>query len=85
MDTFSETLLVLVDARAKQRKGVVNGVPKTVCRCTGPRSEAGSYARLIDCVYHSALGLRVVKKKREARASDKEEERCSQLHHKTVH
>jgi len=32
--------------------------------CSG--SEAGSYLRLIDVVYHSPLGLRVVKKKREA-------------------
>jgi len=30
--------------------------------CSG--SEAGSYVRLIDFVYHSALGLRVIKKKR---------------------
>ena len=28
-------------------------------------SEAGSYLRLIDFVYHSTLGLRVIKKKRE--------------------
>ena len=30
--------------------------------CSG--SEAGSYSRLIDCVYHSTLGLRVIKKKK---------------------
>ena len=30
--------------------------------CSG--SEAGSYLRLIGCVYHSTLGLRVIKKKR---------------------
>ena len=30
--------------------------------CRG--SEAGSYLRLIDCVYHSTLGLRVKKKKK---------------------
>jgi len=30
--------------------------------CSG--SEAGSYLRLIDFVYHSTLGLRVVKKKK---------------------
>ena len=30
--------------------------------CCG--SEAGSYLRLIDFVYHSTLGLRVIKKKR---------------------
>ena len=30
--------------------------------CSG--SEAGSYSRLIDFVYHSTLGLRVIKKKR---------------------
>ena len=29
--------------------------------CSG--SEAGSYSRLIDFVYHSTLGLRVIKKK----------------------
>ena len=32
--------------------------------CSG--SEAGSYFRLIDFVYHSTLGLRVIKKKRRA-------------------
>jgi len=31
--------------------------------CSG--SEAGSYFRLIDFVYHSTLGLRVIKKRRE--------------------
>ena len=30
--------------------------------CSG--SEAGSYSRLIDFVYHSTLGLRVITKKR---------------------
>jgi len=30
--------------------------------CSG--SEAGSYLRLIDLVYHSTLGLRVIKKKK---------------------
>ena len=30
--------------------------------CSG--SEAGSYVRLIDFVYHSTLGLRVIKRKR---------------------
>jgi len=30
--------------------------------CSG--SEAGSYLRLIDFVYHSILGLRVIKKKK---------------------
>ena len=30
--------------------------------CSG--SDAGSYSRLIDFVYHSTLGLRVIKKKR---------------------
>ena len=29
----------------------------------GSDSEAGSYLRLIDFVYHSTLGLRVIKKK----------------------
>jgi len=29
--------------------------------CSG--SEAGPYLRPIDCVYHSTLGLRVIKKK----------------------
>jgi len=31
--------------------------------CSG--SEAGSYLRLIDFVYHSTLGLRVIKKKKQ--------------------
>ena len=36
--------------------------------CSG--SEAGSYLRLIDFVYHSTLGLRVIKKKkRQARTA----------------
>ena len=30
--------------------------------CSG--SDAGSYLRLIDCVYHSTLGVRVIKKKK---------------------
>jgi len=30
--------------------------------CSG--SDAGSYLRLIDFVYHSTLGLRVIKKRR---------------------
>jgi len=30
----------------------------------GSGSEAGSYLRLIDFVYHSTLGLRVIKKKK---------------------
>jgi len=30
--------------------------------CSG--SQAGSYLRLIDFVYHSTLGLRVIKKKK---------------------
>jgi len=36
--------------------------------CSG--SEAGSYLRLIDFVYHSTLGLRVIKKKKGLRAHD---------------
>jgi len=32
--------------------------------CSG--SEAGSYLRLIDFVYHSTLGLRKIKKKKDA-------------------
>ena len=33
-------------------------------------SEAGSYLRLIDFVYHSTLGLRVIKKKKKSGSSD---------------
>ena len=38
--------------------------PRTCCTemCSG--SEAGSYLSLIDFVYHSSLGLRVMKKER---------------------
>jgi len=32
---------------------------------TGPDSEAGSYVSLINFVYHSTLGLRVMKKKKQ--------------------
>ena len=39
--------------------------------CSG--SEAGSYLRLIDVVYHSTLGLRVIKKKRERPAGSGQE------------
>ena len=43
--------------------------------CSG--SKAGLYLRLIDCVYHSTLGLRVMKKRRrcinEIRHQDKRE------------
>jgi len=35
--------------------------------CSG--SEAGSYLRPVDFVYHSTLGLRVIKKKEEERGS----------------
>ena len=35
--------------------------------CSG--SEAGSYLKLIDFVYHSTLGLRVIKKKKSADAA----------------
>ena len=31
-------------------------------------SEAGSYLRLVDFVYHSTLGLRVIKKKKKNEA-----------------
>jgi len=37
-------------------------VPQGPAMCSG--SEAGSYVRLIDFVYHSTLGLRVIKKMR---------------------
>jgi len=35
--------------------------------CSG--SEAGSYLRLINFVYHSTLGLRVIKKKKKRNTS----------------
>ena len=38
-------------------------MPNPICElCSG--SEAGSYVRLIDFVYHSTLGLKVMEKKR---------------------
>ena len=36
-------------------------------------SEAGSYLRLIDFVYHSTLGLRVIKKEKKRGMTVKEE------------
>ena len=41
------------------RVGVVHFFTEMCCG-----SEAGSYLRLIDFVYHSILGLRVIKKRR---------------------
>ena len=41
---------------------VSQGLHGRVYMCSG--SEAGSYLRLIDFVYHSTLGLRVIKKKK---------------------
>jgi len=38
--------------------------------CSG--SEAGSYLRLIDFVYHSTLGLRVIKQKKVTGGADDE-------------
>ena len=35
--------------------------------CSG--SEEGSYVRLIDCVFHSTLGLTVIKKKQRVQGS----------------
>jgi len=37
--------------------------PEVALRTTPSGSEAGSYLRLIDFVYHSTLGSRVMKKK----------------------
>ena len=45
--------------------------------CSG--SEAGSYLRLIDFVYHSTLGLSVIKKKKEPDNAE-ESERAHQRH-----
>ena len=42
---------------------------RNVQRCG---SEAGSYLRLIDFVYHSTLGLRVIKKKERTSQSEME-------------
>ena len=41
---------------------MVSGLAGPAALCSG--AEAGSYSRLIDCVHHSTLGLRVIKKKR---------------------
>jgi len=38
---------------------------RTTTSQKGIGSDAGSYLRLIDCVYHSTLGLRVIKKRKE--------------------
>jgi len=40
--------------------------------CSG--SEAGSYARCMDCAYHSTLGLRVINQKKEKEEEEEEEE-----------
>ena len=56
-------LFVGFDASVHQ--SVASGPPEM---CSG--AEAGSYLRLIDFVYHSPLGLRVIKKKRLAHLGD---------------
>ena len=38
--------------------------------CSG--SEAGSYLRLIDFVYHATLGVRVIKKKKKVNSSTRD-------------
>jgi len=42
--------------------------------CSG--SQAGSYLRLIDFVYHSTLGVRVIKKKKKTKLSGSGRFRC---------
>ena len=42
-------------------------------------SEAGSYLRLIDFVYHSTLGLRVIQKKKRRAGRGNDEDRALQL------
>jgi len=46
--------------------------------CSG--SEAGSYSRLIDLVYHSALGWREMKKKKKKLAIEKATTRVDNAH-----
>jgi len=44
-------------------------------------SEAGSYLRLIDFVYHSTIGLRVIKKKKGAvgRPADRRDKKTGEF------
>jgi len=59
--TFDETAVVLrVVGLAFQGCGVENNYFTETCS----GSEAGSHLRLIDFVYHSTLGLRVIMKKK---------------------
>jgi len=50
--------LMVVHSKERARRGLGSG------EITSVGSEAGSYLRLIDFVYHSTLGLRVIKKKK---------------------
>ena len=52
--------------RLEERRSAARQSPPDQLRCTEmcSGSEAGSYLRRIDVVYHSILGLRVVKKKK---------------------
>jgi len=50
--------------------------------CSG--SEAGSYLRLIDFVYHSTLGLRVIKRNREGGHLDNNAVVVLRVHHHLV-
>jgi len=49
-------------ARLHVYRGTVLNLNYVTEMCSG--SEAGSYLRLIDCLCHSTLGLRVIKKKK---------------------
>ena len=52
----------LVDHRGRHEREGRHPVPAFQIREMCSASEAGSYLRLIDFVYHSTLGLRVIKK-----------------------
>ena len=55
-------LLLLVCVSVRLREGSQFENNYCIEMCSG--SESGSYLRRIDCVYHSTLGLRVLKKKK---------------------
>jgi len=66
-----DTPVSVLDTPMPVSRSVRRQVPLRPCqKASGLRvrgSEAGSYLRRIDFVYHSTLGLRVIKKKKKAR------------------
>jgi len=64
VEVSAELCVSTIDAAGgEHRPEALSGAP---LRRLPPGSEAGSYLRRIDFMYHSALGVRVIKKKKKS-------------------